>query len=412
MGQISIERRTESRIQSVQRTIGRRSPQQGVGRVFRMTMVITLADISPDTWSRSITEVPQIVGRERTADIHLESRFVSKEHCRFWKEGADYFVEDAGSTNGTYIAGTRIGKHKLKSGDRIVIGNFEILVADDTQICPTDYELPSAETVFSQSIVDLQEPAVAIPSGPLSSLSAEERRLAAAVYQRLTPSRRIGLPGMLVEVAYMPSGSLGGDCFECLEMSDRYVLALFDSMNHGTKAALTIMLIRSELRRWVSLTHEPGKCLEQLNTELIRLKISDLYICSSLAMWFPATSTMVYATAGQHPPLWIRDQELLNPTEKAGGLPLGALEGETYEERLIHLRPKDRLFFFSDGLGDALRSGAAAGAATKRIAEQILRLNPEALHRLSQRIEAGHASGTFDDALLVGCEIGSVNTGS
>src|SRR5262245_65077688 len=103
-----------------------------------MTLMLTLSGISADTWSRPITDVPQVAGRSPNADIHLESRFVSKEHCRFWYEAGEYYVEDCGSMNGTYLAGKRITREPLKSGDHVLIGNFEILVDDDSQVCCTD----------------------------------------------------------------------------------------------------------------------------------------------------------------------------------------------------------------------------------------------------------------------------------
>jgi hypothetical protein len=371
-----------------------------------MTLMLSLADISADTWSKPITAEPQVVGRARTADIHLESRFVSKAHCKFWMENGECIVEDCGSTNGTYMGGERIQRASLKSGDRVLVGNFELLIADDAQMRPTDYELPSSTTLFDQSMVI---PPDQLPGkrGQLDS-GDEERRLAAAVHQRLTPSRRIGLPGMLIEVAYLPSGLLGGDCFECIELGDRYVLAMFDAMNHGNKAALTVMLIRDELKRWVSLTHEPGKCLARLNAELAKLRIRDLYICGALAMWFPTTSSLVYATAGQHPPLWVRGNDVKNRAETAGGLPLGVLEGETYEEKLLQLRPKDRVYFFSDGLGDALDRIGHTGSSTIDVADSLRTMKSDGVRQLTSRFKAMRHSEVLDDAMLVACEVGEL----
>jgi len=372
-----------------------------------MTLILTLADISPDTWSKPITDQPQVVGRSETADIHLESRFVSKEHCRFWMEADACYVEDCGSTNGTYVRGERIGRTKLGSGDRVVVGNFELLVADESQLQPTDYEIPSADTILSQETISLAD--LVQPPARTDQKADDERHIATTIHQRLTPSRRIGLPGMLVEVAYVPSGLLGGDSFECFELNDRWVLALFDSMNHGAKAALTIALIRSELQRWVSLTPEPGRCLELLNSELLKLNISDLYICASLAVWFPITSTMVYATAGQHPPIWIRDDEQVNRQETAGGFPLGVADGAQYEEQLVPLRPKDRIFFFSDGLADAFRGSRHAGSAATRFAQEILRRKTEGLQQQVRRLVEAQHGEIRDDALLVACEVGGAS---
>src|SRR5690606_24642452 len=94
----------------------------------------------------------------------------------------------------------------------------------------------------------------------------EVRHLASIVHNRLTPSRRIGLPGLFVEVAYHPSGSLGGDGFHCVEIGERWVLAVFDSMNHGAKSALALSLLRAEMERCVNLTAQPSQCLDWMNS--------------------------------------------------------------------------------------------------------------------------------------------------
>ncbi len=373
-----------------------------------MSLILTLSDISPDTWSIPITSEPQLVGRDKTAHITLESRFVSKHHCKFWMDGETCYVEDMGSMNGTYVAGERIQRAAVKSGDRVLVGNFELLVADESQILPTDPELRLPPTLYDQDIVATNEQP--LPQQAIEETASDVQVLAVAVHSRLTPSRRIGLPGMLIEVAYFPSGLLGGDCFECLELEDRWALALFDSMNHGSKAALTIALIRAELKRWISLTPEPARCLEHLNDELVKLKIDDLYVCAALAMWFPVTSTLVYATAGQHPPMWLRDDKVLNPDETAGGLPLGVTADVRYEEKLLQLRPKDRLFFFSDGLRDAFRGRSQAGPVAGRLAREILNRSGEGLRQQAERIVKAQQESILDDALLVACEVGETAT--
>jgi len=51
---------------------------------------------------------------------------VSRRHARITKRGGDYFVEDLGSTNGTFInRGRRLlpgDRHPLRDGDEIIVG--------------------------------------------------------------------------------------------------------------------------------------------------------------------------------------------------------------------------------------------------------------------------------------------------
>jgi len=69
------------------------------------------------------------VGRHPDSDIFLDDVTVSRHHCRFvaTKEGLD--LEDAGSTNGTYVNGKRVDEARLGPGDEVLIGRFHLIVA-------------------------------------------------------------------------------------------------------------------------------------------------------------------------------------------------------------------------------------------------------------------------------------------
>ncbi|MEZ5079350.1 MAG: FHA domain-containing protein [Thermoleophilia bacterium] len=43
------------------------------------------------------------IGRSRSNELHLEDSFVSHMHARILRRGAFYYVEDLGSTNGTFL---------------------------------------------------------------------------------------------------------------------------------------------------------------------------------------------------------------------------------------------------------------------------------------------------------------------
>ncbi len=157
---------------------------------------------------------------------------------------------------------------------------------------------------------------------------------------------------MLIEVGYSPTGELGGDCFQCLEAGDRWVLAIFDSMYHGIKSALA--LLRSELERCVGLAAQPSRCLDCLNNELLTLGISELYICGCIVTWFPQTQLLYYSTADLHPPVLLRSDQEFEIAETAHGLSLGVAIEERYEEKLIQIKHKNRFFLFSDDVTETV----------------------------------------------------------
>src|SRR5262249_41308906 len=61
-----------------------------------------------------------VIGRSAECDVVLSVRRVSSRHAQILKVGGQYFIEDIGSSNGTYVNGTRIDKRTvLRPGDRL-----------------------------------------------------------------------------------------------------------------------------------------------------------------------------------------------------------------------------------------------------------------------------------------------------
>ncbi len=66
------------------------------------------------------------IGRHPRSTICLHDPMVSKHHAVIRKVGDDYIFEDVGSSNGSFIEGVRVKRHKLKDGDRIRVGRVEL----------------------------------------------------------------------------------------------------------------------------------------------------------------------------------------------------------------------------------------------------------------------------------------------
>ena len=66
---------------------------------------------------------PLLIGRGTDAAIRLDDDYVSTRHARIASTGEDWFVEDLGSTNGTYVGNTRITQPTtLTLGTQVRIG--------------------------------------------------------------------------------------------------------------------------------------------------------------------------------------------------------------------------------------------------------------------------------------------------
>ena len=80
-----------------------------------------------------ITKDKTTLGRRPYNDIVIDNLAVSGEHAVLQMVGADVFIEDLNSTNGTYINGKAIKKQLLTHNDTVEVGKYKIkYLVDET----------------------------------------------------------------------------------------------------------------------------------------------------------------------------------------------------------------------------------------------------------------------------------------
>jgi len=71
----------------------------------------------------SLDQAPLLIGRGNDAAIRLDDDYVSTRHARIGASGDQWYVEDLGSTNGTYVGTSRITQPTAISlGTQVRIG--------------------------------------------------------------------------------------------------------------------------------------------------------------------------------------------------------------------------------------------------------------------------------------------------
>jgi pSer/pThr/pTyr-binding forkhead associated (FHA) protein len=66
------------------------------------------------------------VGRRPDSDVFLDDVTVSRDHAVIVRRGSDYYLDDCGSLNGTYVNRRRIESHRLGDGDELQIGKYKL----------------------------------------------------------------------------------------------------------------------------------------------------------------------------------------------------------------------------------------------------------------------------------------------
>ena len=129
------------------------------------------------------------IGRKPDNDIQIDNLAVSGKHAMIITILDDSFLEDLGSTNGTYVNGKLVKKHALKDGDVIAIGKHELkyvnehATADDDEFEKTMIIKPgsasaavaaakAAEMAVAAAAPAAAAPAAAKPGAPATAAGA------------------------------------------------------------------------------------------------------------------------------------------------------------------------------------------------------------------------------------------------
>jgi hypothetical protein len=76
------------------------------------------------TFMLKVKKVTNVVGREGTCDVYVESNQVSRRHCLLQVTERGLLVKDLESTNGTFVNGIPMTDGYINEGDRLSLGTY------------------------------------------------------------------------------------------------------------------------------------------------------------------------------------------------------------------------------------------------------------------------------------------------
>src|ERR1700682_5496450 len=239
------------------------------------------------------------------------------------------------------------------------------------------------------------------------SREAEEAR---SIQEALLPRTSPLVPGFRVSGLTIPAGSVGGDWYDFIPLSDgRWGLVLADVSGKGTAAALLMSATRGMLRSLAQTSSGPAEVLTRLNNMMIDDFPSGRFVTMVYAELDPSTRVLRIACAGHLAPLLV-DPSGPRWIHHEHGLPLG-LSASKFSETAVTLGEHSRIAFYSDGITEAeLDSGEEYGAERLLAQMQSADGTPEGL--LADVRKFVNGTGLRDDATVIlvgarGTELGS-----
>lgn len=75
-----------------------------------------------------LSRLEMVMGRSTECTLQVEDNGVSRKHCKLMQaQNGQYQLIDLGSTNGTFLNGTKVSVATLKDGDKVQVGETTVL---------------------------------------------------------------------------------------------------------------------------------------------------------------------------------------------------------------------------------------------------------------------------------------------
>ncbi|MGB2905458.1 MAG: SpoIIE family protein phosphatase [Candidatus Aminicenantaceae bacterium] len=221
-------------------------------------------------------------------------------------------------------------------------------------------ELPN-EDELGDLAVSFNEMAAAVKKGREQAIARErlesELETARKIQERLLPHTMPEIPGFEIAGISLPSQQVGGDYFDFLDMGDGQLgIAIADVSGKGIPAALLMANLQASLHAQVIRPAEVGEVLSRINDLLVDSTATNMFATFFYGILDRSASAFKSTNAGHNPPLLLRKNGRIERL-KSGGLLLGFMADQEYQQETAILEPGDVLVLFTDGVTEAVDSG-------------------------------------------------------
>lgn len=114
------------------------------------------------------------IGRNADNDIRLDDATVSSHHAEIQQNLSEVVIQDCGSTNGTYVNGVAVTRHKLNDDDVIVIGKLTIAFMQDKP-APLTEEIDPTTTISKSEMEHLLDRIEQLKSGGTATTTVSRK---------------------------------------------------------------------------------------------------------------------------------------------------------------------------------------------------------------------------------------------
>ncbi len=184
-----------------------------------------------------------------------------------------------------------------------------------------------------------------------------ELRIARDIQMSLVPHNFVSLPTACFELhAFMnPAKEVGGDFYDFFRLDqDHLCIAIGDVSGKGVPAALFMAVSRTLQRAFIQAGSSPGAALAKLNNDMAENNEYCMFVTIFCLVIHLPSGTYRFANGGHNLPYHIGREGKLSMLPKTQGIALGVMEDIPVEEAGGVLAAGDTLFFYTDGVTEAM----------------------------------------------------------
>jgi phosphoserine phosphatase RsbU/P len=187
-------------------------------------------------------------------------------------------------------------------------------------------------------------------------LQEQDLERAREIQRALLPKEIAQVAGFEVVAAWEPARLVGGDYYDVIRLGDTKLgICIADVVGKGVSAALLMANVQAAVRAYASELVASSWLCSKVNSVLCSNLAADKFVTLFYGILDAEQHTLQYSNAGHLPPVVMRATGKTDQLSD-GGAVLGVFPGWKYENGITRLLPGDRLFLFTDGITEAMRS--------------------------------------------------------
>lgn len=215
----------------------------------------------------------------------------------------------------------------------------------------TEDDMSLLTSLASVAALRIRNVALALEAAERQRLE-EELTLARSIQVALLPSSLPEIAGYELCGRNLPSRGVSGDFYEIVPREQDYFLLIADVSGKGIAASLLTASFEALAAGPIEEGRGPGEVTEGVSKRLFARTPPAKYATAWLGTLEAETGQVRYTNAGHNPALHVRatgEVDPLGPT----GVPVGLVNGSSYEEGELALAPGDSLLLYTDGITES-----------------------------------------------------------